>query len=261
MPGAFVGFPRVAAEDRDVRAGAAGNRDYPGRGNCLCRQIVRTAPSGRSLDAGVPLRDVQEAASHADPHTTMRNDRPSPGRFPGQAAPAWPPRCDRPAADGLSPPLESSAPHGARGSRLSMWPFLLSAERKCPLCTTLAALRRRRRAGGGQVVPAHLHSRRAACPERQVVAGVGVAVPAPAGRLVLHSRGLSGPTAGEALLDLPVMRSEGDASRPGRPRRNCHYSAYSRSSSTFAATCKALREPTSEAGNCRKKARHPRARP
>jgi integrase/recombinase XerD len=28
-----------------------------------------------SLDAGVPLRDVQEAASHADPRTTMRYDR------------------------------------------------------------------------------------------------------------------------------------------------------------------------------------------
>jgi hypothetical protein len=223
--------------------------------------IVRTAPSRRSLDAGVPLRDVQEAASHADPHITMRNDRPPRGasrvRLPQLRRPA----ATGPAADGLSPPLESSAPHGARGSRLSMWPFLLSAERKCPLCTTLAALRRRCRAGGGQVVPAHLHSRRAARLERQVVAGVGVAVPAPAGRLVLHSRGLSGPTAGEALLDLPVMRSEGDASRPGRPRRNCHYSAYSRSSSTFAATCKALREPTSEAGNCRRKARHPRARP
>ena len=25
-----------------------------------------------SFDAGVPLRDVQEAASHADPRTTMR---------------------------------------------------------------------------------------------------------------------------------------------------------------------------------------------
>jgi hypothetical protein len=90
---------------------------------------------------------------------------------------------------------------------------------------------------------------------------VGFAVPAPAGRLVLHSRGLSGPTAGEALLDLPVMRSGRDASRPGRPRRNCHYSAYSRSSSTFAATFKALREPTSEAGSCRRMARHARARP
>jgi hypothetical protein len=27
------------------------------------------------LDAGVPLRDVQEAVSHADPRTTMRYDR------------------------------------------------------------------------------------------------------------------------------------------------------------------------------------------
>jgi hypothetical protein len=28
-----------------------------------------------ALDAGVPLRDVQEAASHADPPTTIRYDR------------------------------------------------------------------------------------------------------------------------------------------------------------------------------------------
>jgi integrase/recombinase XerD len=28
-----------------------------------------------ALDAGVPLRDVQETASHADPRTTMRYDR------------------------------------------------------------------------------------------------------------------------------------------------------------------------------------------
>jgi site-specific recombinase XerD len=28
-----------------------------------------------ALDAGVPLRDVQEAAWHADPRTTMRYDR------------------------------------------------------------------------------------------------------------------------------------------------------------------------------------------
>ena len=31
--------------------------------------------TGRALDAGVPLRDVQETASHADPRTTMRYDR------------------------------------------------------------------------------------------------------------------------------------------------------------------------------------------
>jgi len=35
------------------------------------RQAFITA----ALDAGVPLRDAQEAASHADPRTTMRYDR------------------------------------------------------------------------------------------------------------------------------------------------------------------------------------------
>ena len=34
--------------------------------------LLKTA----ALDAGVPLLDVQEAASHADPRTTMRYDRP-----------------------------------------------------------------------------------------------------------------------------------------------------------------------------------------
>ncbi|MGD0945603.1 MAG: tyrosine-type recombinase/integrase [Acidimicrobiales bacterium] len=34
-----------------------------------------------ALDARVPLRDVQEAASHADPRTTMRYDRAAPARF------------------------------------------------------------------------------------------------------------------------------------------------------------------------------------
>jgi hypothetical protein len=32
-------------------------------------------PLTTSFDAGVPLRDVQKAASHADPRTTMRYDR------------------------------------------------------------------------------------------------------------------------------------------------------------------------------------------
>jgi integrase/recombinase XerD len=55
----------------------------------VVRRIVRRAgiakPAGphtlrhafitAALDAGVPLRDVQEAASHADPRTTMRYDR------------------------------------------------------------------------------------------------------------------------------------------------------------------------------------------
>ena len=36
---------------------------------------LRHAFTTAALDAGVPLRDVQDAASHADPHTTMRYDR------------------------------------------------------------------------------------------------------------------------------------------------------------------------------------------
>jgi hypothetical protein len=32
-------------------------------------------PLPTSLDAGVPLREMQEAASHADPRTTIRYDR------------------------------------------------------------------------------------------------------------------------------------------------------------------------------------------
>ena len=31
--------------------------------------------AGEAKHSGVPLRDVQEAASHADPRTTMRYDR------------------------------------------------------------------------------------------------------------------------------------------------------------------------------------------
>lgn len=36
---------------------------------------LRHASITAALGAGVPLRDVQEAASHADPRTTMRYDR------------------------------------------------------------------------------------------------------------------------------------------------------------------------------------------
>ena len=53
--------------------------------NRVTRRAGITKPVGRhtsrrgfmtaALDAGVPLRDVQEAASHADPRTTMRYDR------------------------------------------------------------------------------------------------------------------------------------------------------------------------------------------
>jgi integrase/recombinase XerD len=90
--------PRVArAIDLAVGERAAGpnfiepdgrrvDRHAAGR---IVRRIARRAGIGKrvgphtlrhafitaALDAGVPLRDVQEAASHADPRTTMRYDR------------------------------------------------------------------------------------------------------------------------------------------------------------------------------------------
>ena len=59
----------------------------PPDGSCVASPDKRGSPSASvltplrhafitaALDAGVPLRDVQEAASHADPRTTMRYDR------------------------------------------------------------------------------------------------------------------------------------------------------------------------------------------
>ena len=41
----------------------------------LSPHTLRHAFITAALDAGVPLRDVQEAASHSDPRTTMRYDR------------------------------------------------------------------------------------------------------------------------------------------------------------------------------------------
>ena len=43
--------------------------------NPIGPHTLRHAFITAALDAGVPLRDVQEAASHADPRTTMRYDR------------------------------------------------------------------------------------------------------------------------------------------------------------------------------------------
>jgi hypothetical protein len=46
-----------------------------GIGKRLGPHTLRHAFITAALDAGVPLRDVQEAASHADPRTRMRYDR------------------------------------------------------------------------------------------------------------------------------------------------------------------------------------------
>ncbi len=55
----------------DCPAGGSPRRDrQAGRAVYAAARVHHPA-----LDAGVPLRDVQEAASHADPRTTMRYDR------------------------------------------------------------------------------------------------------------------------------------------------------------------------------------------
>ena len=46
-----------------------------GFGKVVTPHTLRHAFITAALDAGVPLREVQEAASHADPRTTMRYDR------------------------------------------------------------------------------------------------------------------------------------------------------------------------------------------
>jgi integrase/recombinase XerD len=46
-----------------------------GTGKTVTPHTLRHAFITAALDAGVPLRDVQEAASHADPRTTIRYDR------------------------------------------------------------------------------------------------------------------------------------------------------------------------------------------
>jgi integrase/recombinase XerD len=48
-----------------------------GIGKAVTPHTLRHAFITAALDAGVPLRDVQEAASHADPRTTIRYDRPA----------------------------------------------------------------------------------------------------------------------------------------------------------------------------------------
>jgi integrase len=64
----LAGAPRTAVLARRVaRQAGIAKRVGP--------HTLRHAFITAGLDAGVPLRDVQEAASHADPRTTMRYDR------------------------------------------------------------------------------------------------------------------------------------------------------------------------------------------
>ena len=54
-------------------------RAAPGIGKVVTPHTLRHALITAALDAGVPLRDMQEAASHADPRTTMRSRPQQPG--------------------------------------------------------------------------------------------------------------------------------------------------------------------------------------
>ena len=70
----------VGADHRRINRHAAGRivRRIARRAGIAKRvgpHTLRHAFITAALDAGVPLRDVQEAASHADPRATMRYDR------------------------------------------------------------------------------------------------------------------------------------------------------------------------------------------
>jgi integrase len=62
----------IVTARRGSSAGLLAAPELPSRS---VRTPCATRSSPAALDAGVPLRDVQEAASHADPRTTMRYDR------------------------------------------------------------------------------------------------------------------------------------------------------------------------------------------
>jgi integrase/recombinase XerD len=67
MRGGWTGMPPGGLSARTARRA--------GIGKIVTPHTLRHAFITAALDAGVPLRDVQDAASHADPRTTMRYDR------------------------------------------------------------------------------------------------------------------------------------------------------------------------------------------
>jgi site-specific recombinase XerD len=62
-----------------------------GIGKAVTPHTLRHAFITAALDAGVPLRDVQEAAAHADPRTTMRYDRGPAAAWTGTRPTSSPP--------------------------------------------------------------------------------------------------------------------------------------------------------------------------
>jgi integrase len=73
-----------------------------------------------ALDAGVPLRDVQEAASHADPRTTMRYDRARTSLDRRRVAPV---RCrtGAPSGPGMHVPARTAQASRWGGSGAGLW--------------------------------------------------------------------------------------------------------------------------------------------
>ena len=72
----FLGSNRERLDRHAAGAGScAGSLAVPGSASGRASHTLRHAFITTALDAGVPSRDVQEAASHADPRTTMRYDR------------------------------------------------------------------------------------------------------------------------------------------------------------------------------------------
>jgi site-specific recombinase XerD len=70
-------WPRTAASWTGTAPGGIVRRvaRQAGIAKAVTPHALRHAFITAALDAGVPLREVQEAASHADPRTTMRYDR------------------------------------------------------------------------------------------------------------------------------------------------------------------------------------------
>jgi integrase len=82
-------------------------------------QTLRHAFITAALDAGVPLRDVQEAASHADPRTTMRYDAPA-AAWIGMRPTSSPPTSLVPPGKGQLPCSSSAWPD--RNGQAEAWP-------------------------------------------------------------------------------------------------------------------------------------------
>ncbi len=70
----LVTSARLNGHSRDQIAHALATR-RAGIAKAVTPRALRHAFITAALDDGVPLRDVQDAASHADPGTTMRYDR------------------------------------------------------------------------------------------------------------------------------------------------------------------------------------------